>query len=132
MTQSSNITADQAVRAYITIRDKVAEIKARQKNELAPYNAALEKLEGVMMTMLSKAGVESLRTSAGTAYVTERTSVTVADKSVFMDYITNNSAFDLLDVRANKTAVEGFLAEHQDLPPGLNIRREAAVNFRRA
>jgi hypothetical protein len=49
-----------------------------------------------------------------------------------MDYVTNNGAFDLLDVRANKTAVEGFLDEHQDLPPGVNVRREIAVGFRRS
>ena len=73
-----------------------------------------------------------MKTSVGTAYRSERTSVTVADKSAFMDYIESNKAFDLLDVRANKTAVEGFMAENQDVPPGVNIRREVAVNFRRA
>lgn len=120
------------VRAYVSIRDSVAEIKARQKAELDPYAQALAKLESQMMTILVDAGVDSMKTPAGTAYRSEKTSVTVADKSAFMDYIQSNGAFDLLDVRANKTAVEGFMAEHQDVPPGVNIRREASVNFRRA
>ena len=120
------------VRAYVSIRDSVAEIKARQKAELEPYAQALAKLEGQMMTILVDAGVDSMKTPAGTAYRSEKTSVTIADKSAFMDYIQSNGAFDLLDVRANKTAVEGYMAEHQDLPPGVNIRREASVNFRRA
>lgn len=120
------------VRAYVTIRDNVAEIKARQKAELEPYAQALTKLEGQMMTILVDAGVDSMKTPAGTAYRSEKTSVTIADKSAFMDYIQSNGAFDLLDVRANKTAVEGYMAEHQDVPPGVNIRREASVNFRRA
>ena len=120
------------VRDYVSIRDSVAEIKARQKAELDPYAQALAKLESQMMTILVDAGVDSMKTPAGTAYRSEKTSVTVADKSAFMDYIQSNGAFDLLDVRANNTAVEGFMAEHQDVPPGVNIRREASVNFRRA
>lgn len=120
------------VGAYIKVRDEVAQIKASHKAQLEPYVQALDKLEAQMLQVLSDAGVESMKTSVGTAYRSERTSVTVADKSAFMDYIESNKAFDLLDVRANKTAVEGFMAENQDVPPGVNIRREVAVNFRRA
>lgn len=127
---SKNIEA--IVSAYITIRDKIAEMKAKHKEELKPYNEALSKLEHGMLEELAAAGVESMRTPSGTAYRIERTSVTVADKSAFMDYVETTHAFDLLDVRANKTAVEGFLAEHEDVPPGVNIRREAAVGFRRS
>ena len=126
------VKVDDVVRAYITIRDQIAQIKARQKAELQPYNEALEKLELQVLQMLTDAGVESMKTSAGTAYTSTRTSVTVADKSAFMDYVTSNNAFELLDIRANKTAVDGFLEENQDLPPGVNVRRELAVNFRRA
>ena len=56
----------------------------------------------------------------------------MADKSAFMDYVKDNGAYDLLDVRANKTAVEDFLSQHQDTPPGVVIRREVTVGFRRA
>lgn len=120
------------VKAYVTIRDKVAEIKSAHKAQLKPYEEALNKLEFQMLGILNNAGVDSMKTPDGTAYRTEKTSVTIADKSAFMDYVKNSESFELLDVRANKTAVEDFMAEHQDLPPGVNIRREAAVNFRRA
>ena len=119
----TTMNVEAIVGAYIKVRDEVAQIKANHKAQLEPYTQALDKLD---------AGVESMKTSVGTAYRSERTSVTVADKSAFMDYIESNKAFDLLDVRANKTAVEGFMAENQDVPPGVNIRREVAVNFRRA
>ena len=128
----TTMNVEAIVGAYIKVRDEVAQIKANHKAQLEPYTQALDKLEAQMLQVLSDAGVESMKTSAGTAYRSERTSVTVADKSAFMDYIESNRAFDLLDVRANKTAVEGFMAENQDVPPGVNIRREVAVNFRRA
>ena len=126
------VKVDDVIRAYITIRDTIAQIKARQKVELQPYNEALDKLELQVLQVLNDAGVESMKTSAGTAYTSTKTSVTVADKSAFMDYVTSNNAFELLDVRANKTAVDGFLEENQDVPPGVNVRREITVNFRRA
>lgn len=126
------VKVDDVIRAYITIRDTIAQIKARQKAELQPYNEALDKLELQVLQVLNDAGVESMKTSAGTAYTSTKTSVTVADKSAFMDYVTSNNAFELLDVRANKTAVDGFLEENQDVPPGVNVRREITVNFRRA
>mgnify|MGYP000386197607 FL=1 len=128
----TTMSVEAIVGAYIKVRDEVAQIKASHKAQLEPYTQALDKLEAQMLQGLSDAGVESMKTSVGTAYRSERTSVTVADKSAFMDYIESNKAFDLLDVRANKTAVEGFMAENQDVPPGVNIRREVAVNFRRA
>ena len=128
----TTMNVEAIVGAYIKVRDEVAQIKASHKAQLEPYVQALDKLEAQMLQVLSDAGVESMKTSVGTAYRSERTSVTVADKSAFMGYIESNKAFDLLDVRANKTAVEGFMAENQDVPPGVNIRREVAVNFRRA
>lgn len=120
------------VAAYIQVRDQKAELKAKQAEEIKRFDEALDKLEGMALAALQQAGAESLRTSAGTVYQSTRTSATVADKSAFMDYVKDNGAYDLLDVRANKTAVEDFLSQHQDTPPGVVIRREVTVGFRRA
>lgn len=120
------------VRAYVTLRDQKAALKAEQAEALKPYDEALAKLEARALAVLSQSGVESMKTSAGTVYSTTFTSATVSDKAAFMDYITNNEAFDLLDVRANKTAVQDFLAANNDVPPGVTVRRELKVGFRRA
>lgn len=132
MLDLTTASPDKICGAYIALRDKIAEIEAQHKAALAPYKDAKVKLEQAMLNILVTQGVESMRTASGTAYRTERTSVTIADKSAFMDYVTNNGAFELLDVRANKTAVADFLTENQDLPPGVNVSREATVGFRRA
>ena len=120
------------VRAYVTLRDQKAALKAEQAEALKPYDEALAKLEARALAVLSQSGVESMKTSAGTVYSTTFTSATVSDKSAFMDYVTSNEAFDLLDVRANKTAVQDFLAANNDVPPGVTVRRELKVGFRRA
>ncbi len=120
------------VRAYVTLRDQKAALKAEQAEAMKPYDEALAKLEARALSVLNQSGVESMKTAAGTVYSTTSTSATVSDKSAFMDYVTNNGAFDLLDVRANKTAVQDFLAAHEDVPPGVTVRRELKVGFRRA
>ena len=123
---------DDIVAAYVRLRDQKAELKAQQAEAMKPYDEALSKLEAEALQILSDTGVESMKTSAGTVYKSVATSATVQDKSAFMDYIREHLAFDLLDVRANKTAVQDFVTENQDTPPGVVIRREMKVGFRRA
>lgn len=123
---------DDIVAAYVRLRDQKAELKAQQAEAMKPYDEALAKLEAEALQILSDTGVESMKTSAGTVYKSVATSATVQDKSAFMDYIKEHQAFDLLDVRANKTAVQDFVTENQDTPPGVVIRREMKVGFRRA
>ncbi len=120
------------VRAYITLRDQKAALKAAQAEAMKPYDEALAKLESQALTILNQSGVESMKTASGTVYSTTSTSATVSDKSTFMDYVIENSAFELLDVRANKTAVQDFLSLNSDTPPGVTVRREIKVGFRRA
>ena len=123
---------DDIVAAYVRLRDQKAELKAQQAEAMKPYDETLAKLEAEALQILSDTGVESMKTSAGTVYKSVATSATVQDKSAFMDYIREHLAFDLLDVRANKTAVQDFVTENQDTPPGVVIRREMKVGFRRA
>jgi hypothetical protein len=123
---------DDIVAAYVRLRDQKAELKAQQAEVMKPYDEALAKLEAEALQILSDTGVESMKTSAGTVYKSVATSATVQDKSAFMDYIKEHQAFDLLDVRANKTAVQDFVTGNQDTPPGVVIRREMKVGFRRA
>lgn len=117
---------------YISLRDRVAEIEAKHKLELAPLKEAMEKVEDRVYSLLAQSGLDSAKTENGTAYITESSSVTVADKSAFMDFIRENDAFDFLDVKANKTAVNAYLETNQALPPGVNINRKTKVGFRRA
>ena len=126
------MNSEQLIQTYITIRDKKAQLKAEQAAAMKPYDEALAKLESQMLELLDQTGADSMKTPAGTAYKSVRTSVTVADREAFMDYVKSNLAFDLLDVRANKTAVEDFMATQQSLPPGVNVRRDMVVGFRRA
>ena len=121
----------EAVEIYIAMRDKKAEIDKARKAEVAVIQEKMDKLEGQLMVALDKLGGEGMRTAAGTAYISSRTSATIADKDSFMNHVKSNLAWDLLEVRVSKLAVDAFAAEHGDVPPGVNYRTERTVSIRR-
>jgi len=54
-------TADEIINAYVRIRDQKKELTDRHKQELAPFNEKLGKLEAGLLSILSANGSESLR-----------------------------------------------------------------------
>lgn len=123
---------DMRVAQYIKLRDKIKEIETKHKEELKPYKDTLEKLNAVILQHLTQVGGESIRTSAGTAYVTEKKSATLADPQAFMEYVIGNEAWDLLDRKANVTAVTDFISEYKAPPPGVNYSSTFVVGVRRS
>ncbi len=121
-----------AVALYIKMRDKKAAIVAAHKESIAPLDENMAKLEAKLLQAFEASGVDSVKTPAGTAYTTTRTTASVADKEVFMAHVKENGDWDLLEVRASKGAVEAYQAEKTELPPGINIRVERVVNVRRS
>ena len=139
-----NYTVEELVKAYIALRDKKANLKAEFMERQKPYDEALYQIEAEMLSKMSETGVESMKTAYGTAYKSVRSTVSVQDKEAFRRFIADKIlyaydrdedpmwAFDYLDIKANKTACEDYLSAKDELPPGINIRREEVVGFRRA
>lgn len=117
---------------FIWVRDQIAKLEAKHKQELEELRSLKEKLAGRIQAFMSANNVESLRTKAGTCYTSTRRTATLADPDAFMTYVISNQAFDLLDRRANSTAVQAFVQKHQCLPPGCNLNSIASVGVRRA
>jgi hypothetical protein len=123
---------NELVEKYIAIRDKKAEMKKQLEEKLKPLDNAMEQIEAVLLKTFDQLGTESVKSGAGTAYVTTRTSATVADKEAFRAFIqADENNWAMADVRAAKAAIEQYAEEHQDLPPGINWRQERVVNVRR-
>jgi hypothetical protein len=125
-------SVDTLVEKYVKIRDKKAEIAAEQKKVMERINGALKKLEAAMMQEMQTAGAESIRTAAGTCYVSTKTTAKVQDREAFLDFVRENGAWDFIESRANPKAVEEYVGEHEELPPGVTTTRYSSVNVRRA
>ena len=116
---------------YIRTRDEIRDIESRHKDELRPYKQKLEELGSVLLEQLQAVGGDGVRTKSGTVYVTEKRSASLADPAAFMDYVISNSAWDLLDRKANVTAVTDYIAEFNAAPPGVNYSAVLTVGVRR-
>lgn len=125
------MSVDDIVTKYIALRDKRDAIMREAKEKAAKIDEKLDKIEGHVLSLLDTLGTKSVSTEAGTAYVSERTSATVADWDFALDFIKKNEAWHMLEKRVNKTAVDEYRAEHNDLPPGINYRVVRALNIRR-
>ena len=122
------------VATYITIRDRRAARKRAFLIEDDADKTRQEKIEAVFLMKFKELGIDSVKAAngAGTAYKALQTSATVADRSMFLEHVVNNSAFELLDVKANKTSVAEYkTANDGAIPPGLNWREEQTINVRR-
>jgi hypothetical protein len=124
---------DQLIEKYIELRDKKAQLEAAHKAKLAPINDAMDKVEAHLLSAMQEQGTIQFKAAAGTAYKSVRTSATIADWDSLREFIgMQDDPYRFLDRRVNKTAVDEYVAEHNDLPPGVNYRTEAVVGIRRS
>lgn len=123
---------DDVVGKYIQLRDRKAQIKKEYSDKVEKIDEAMTKIENAILATFDKmGGVQSIRTTHGTPYISLRESVTVADRDSYFDFVREHEAWDMLESRANKTAVLQYKQEHDELPPGLNYRAERMINIKR-
>lgn len=117
---------------YVELRDNKAQLKGEYDAKVATIDKKLDKIEGALLKTFDTAGMNSFSSDNGTAYISTRTSASVADKDVFMSYVKATGEWHLLETRASKLAVEQVKAETGELPPGLNWSETRVVNIRRS
>lgn len=122
---------DELVEKYILLRDKKAEIKKAYEMKVAGIDEVLEKIEVILLKSFQDSGMDSVSTKAGTAYVSSRTSATVADWDAFFNFVKTGENWDFLERRCSKEAVVQYKAANEDLPPGVNWSETRTVNVRR-
>ncbi|GAC1424434.1 MAG: hypothetical protein NVSMB6_25380 [Burkholderiaceae bacterium] len=121
---------DQRVREYLAIRDKLKAIDAAHDAARKIYVETLSSLSGVMLDILEKTGAEGARTSFGTVYTSSKTTASLADPDAFMRFVIANGKFDLMDRKANATAVRDYVNENKQLPPGCNLTTVKTLGVR--
>jgi hypothetical protein len=114
------VNIEKRVQQYVALRDHIRAIKERHKAELKAPNETLEKLNSVLLGHLNAIGGVNVGTAYGTVYKTTKKSASVADMSAFWTYVVSQGDFDMVDKRANPTAVEAYIEANGTTPPGVN------------
>ncbi len=117
---------------YVQLRDRKAELVAKHKEQLKPFNDLMDEIGGKLLAHMQDMGVSSVSSPLGSAYQTTTPSATVRDGSAFRQWVVANQQFGLVDWRANAPAVFEYIKEHGGaLPPGLNTSTYTKVGVRR-
>lgn len=120
------------VEQFVKLRDLIKQKNDEHKKLMKPYNETLEQLNALLLAHLNGLNGNSVATDAGTVYRTEKKTASLADAEAFMEFVIANGAYDLLDRKANVTAVEDHIKEHNAPPPGVNFTSTFTVGVRRA
>jgi hypothetical protein len=132
MAKISELDDVSLLKLFIALRDRRATRKAAYTADDESDKTKQDKIEVEFLRRFQDRGIDNVSArDVGTAYKSTRSSATVADWDVFLSHVIENEAFEMLERRANKTAVEQFRAVNDDLPPGVNWSETQVVNFRR-
>jgi hypothetical protein len=124
-------TVEQRVQQYVQVRDALKALDEAHEKKRAPYVELQNALGGWLQQFLTNAAATSIKTECGTVYSTTRYSASLADSEAFMNYVITNNKFELMDRRANATAVKDFVKDTGGLPPGCNLTAHVTVGVRR-
>lgn len=123
---------DDVIGATIKLRDKIDGLKKAHKEQLAPLNDQMMKLENYLQHQLQGQGVSSFAAKGvGTAFLQNCTSATVEDWAAILGWIRANEAWDLLEHRVSKTVVQDYIESTGSAPPGVKVSTEIEVRVRR-
>ena len=125
-------TVEKRIAQYVQVRDTIKAMNDEHDKKLEPFVELQNLLTGWMQNFLETAGADSVKTAEGTCYNTTRYTASLADPQVFMDFVKSTNNYDLLDRKANVTAVRDYVEQNKQLPPGVNLSAIKTVGVRRA
>lgn len=125
-------SAGDVIAAFLKLRRQKEEIVSRHKDELAPINEKMGKLENYMLDLLNKAGVDSMAfKGVGTMFKKNTQSVTVDDWEATLGWIRAHEAWEFLERRVSKTVVQEYSEAQGEVPPGVKVTNDIVVQVRK-
>lgn len=127
-----SVKLDTVIAGVIALRDQIDAVKQGHKEQLAPLNQKMEKLEAFLQLQLTTLGTTSFTAKGtGTAYLQNVVGVTVEDWDATLAWIKEGNLWEFLERRVSKTVVQEYMESTKEVPPGVNVRQETEVRVRR-
>lgn len=133
MAKISELTMDELVKVYVQLRDRRALRKKAFEMADCADKEKVQKIGGVILSRFRELGMESARTVEGTAYKHVSHLASIADRDIMRDQILKDpDNWALVTLMPNKAGIKQYIAEHGDLPPGINWIEELDIRVNRA
>lgn len=126
----AQLQVDELTKKYMRLREIKAQYDKEHKERTAKVKEAMNRIEALLLQFFEQTGQSSAKTEFGTPYLSLRESYSVADRDTFLQWVRENEAWEMLESRVGKSAVEAFKEETGDLPPGINYSAERKINVR--
>jgi hypothetical protein len=132
-TLNPEIQDDRLVRVAVKIRDAIAKTTKEYEAAKKVLTDQQAQVEQEIMNRLKKRGATQTKTPAGTAFLGERMTASIADENLFTAFVLDNKDVDFYQKRVKIEHLKEYMdANEGRLPPGINIFREVTLNLRRS
>lgn len=124
-------TIDEVIEKYVSLREELDEARRDFK---AIENDLKEKMITLSLYLREQAdelGVESFKTSHGTAYKVTKDFVRVGNWQKVLGFIQDTENWQFLEKRLGKIAVKEYMSENGDIPPGVEYSTEVEFQVRK-
>ena len=128
----SDVDDASLLKLFIGLRDRRAKRKADYEADDASDKDKQLLIEIEFLRRFNERGIDNVSSREhGTAQRSTRSAGTGDDPDTFMNHVTSNKAWELLDVRAKKKSCQDYQEHHGELVPGTKYSETQVVNFRR-
>lgn len=127
----AQVNVDTVTEAYVKLRDKRAALKAKFDELDGQLKGKMEKLEVYLMAQMQATGTTQLGSQHGTAYMQTVYKGNCSDWPSYWQFLAETGRFDMVEKRISIKAVQSYIEETGEVPPGVNINPELKVVVRR-
>lgn len=124
---------DKRVAKYVKLRDERATTNKAADSYDKLYKETLAAIEASLIKDANEQGVKGFKTDAGTTYMEEKLSASIADENVFFNFVREQGDLDFFERRISTNHIKEWSKDHDGaMPPGLNYFRELTMKVRRS
>jgi hypothetical protein len=132
MTETVEVTTEKVVETYIKVRDAIAAMEQRHKEEKRNLVEQLEVLEQELLARVELAGGNISVPNVGRVARRISRNFWTNDWESMGKFIVDNNVPELLEKRLHQGNTQEFLEMNPDLlPPGLNVDSEYTITVRK-
>lgn len=130
----SNINTEEAVQAYLNIRNEREKILREYEAKDAKLKEDMSKIEALLLDVCNNINADSIKTTHGTIMRKLNERFFCQDWDNFRKFIIENASLELLEKRIHQGNFKQYMAENEadGLPPGVSVMREFGITVRKA
>jgi hypothetical protein len=121
----------EVVTAYMKLRAQKDALETQIESKVKEIKGKMDKMEAWLKVQMDAEGLTSVKSDAGTAFLTTTDYATVESWDATLQFIREHDAFDLLNKAVNKTAVRAYIEQNKAVPPGVNYGTRLEVSVRK-